>query len=353
MPGERTEKPTGKRRDEARKKGQVARSNDVNGAVVTLAALLALSSTGPKLVGKLEAAMYQGLTLISTPDVVSRQGIGTLLKTSFGSVAGSVAPIAFTCMAGGLLANVAQNRPRLNLQALKPDPKRISPVGGIKRLFGPSGAFEAAKGVLKVIVMSVVVLTAILPNLDTLAGSVGMSPQDMLSTLGHMILTIAKRAALAYVVIAAIDYVFQRWRHEKGLKMSKEDIKEESKAHNTPPEVRAAIRRRQLQAARARMMAAVPQADVVVTNPTHFAVALAYDGTKEAPEVLAKGPDLVALQIRRIAEEHGVPIVEDPPLARSLYASVEVGRQIPEEFFQAVAQLLAFVYRMANRRSAV
>src|SRR5689334_18906757 len=121
MPGERTEKPTGKRRDEARKKGQVARSNDVNGAVVTVAALLALSTTGPKLVGKLEAAMYQGLTLISTPDVVSRQGIGTVLRTSFGAVAGGVAPIAFTCMAGGLLANVAQNRPRLNTSALKPD----------------------------------------------------------------------------------------------------------------------------------------------------------------------------------------------------------------------------------------
>ncbi len=349
MPGERTEKPTGKRRDEARKKGQVARSNDVNGAAVTVAGLLALSSFGPKLVGRMEASMYQGLSQISTPDVVSQGSLGKLLASSFAPVMTMVAPIAFTCMAGGLIANIAQNRPRLNLSGIKPDPKRLNPVNGIKRLFGPSGAFEALKGVLKVTVMGVVVVTAILPNLDQLAGSVGMSPQDMLSTLGHMIFTIAKRAALAYLVIAALDYVFQRWRHEKGLKMSKEDIKEEGKAHNTPPEVRAAIRRRQIAAARARMMSAVPQADVVVTNPTHFAVALGYDGTKEAPEVLAKGPDLVALQIRRIAEENGVPVVEDPPLARSLFSSVEVGQQIPEEFFQAVAQLLAFVYRVAGR----
>ena len=260
-----------------------------------------------------------------------------------------MAPIAFACMAGGLIANIAQNRPRLNLEALKPDPKRLNPVSGIKRLFGPSGAFEAAKGVLKVIVMGVVVVTAILPNLDALAGSVGMSPQDMLSTLGHMIFTIAKRAALAYVVIAALDYVFQRYRHEKSLKMTKEDIKEEGKATTRLPRCAPPSAAARSQAARARMMAAVPQADVVVTNPTHFAVALGYDGKKEAPEVVAKGPDLVALQIRRIAEEHGVPVVEDPPLARSLFASVEVGQQIPEEFFQAVAQLLAFVYRVAGR----
>jgi flagellar biosynthetic protein FlhB len=132
--------------------------------------------------------------------------------------------------------------------------------------------------------------------------------------------------------------------------MDKQEVKEEAKQHALPPEVRSALRRRQLQAARARMMAAVPQADVVVTNPTHYAVALLYDGSKPAPEVIAKGQDLVAAQIRRIAEEHDVPIVPDPPLARSLHASVEVGQQIPEELFQAVAAVLAFVYRVARRQ---
>jgi flagellar biosynthesis protein FlhB len=349
MPGERTEKPTPKRRNEAKKKGQVARSNDMNGAVVMMASLMALGSFGPKLARNLETSMYHGLTLISTPEVVSEKGLGNLLATTFKSAGEAMLPIAAVCMIAGVLVNVVQVKPRLNLQAIKPDPKKLNPAAGLKRLFSPSSAFEAGKGVVKVLVMTAVVASALLPKLDDMAGSVGMSPQDLMNTLAGTIMTIAKRAAVAYLVIAVIDYIWQRHRHEKSLKMSKEDIKEESKSQNVAPEVRAAIRRKQIQAARARMMAAVPQADVVVTNPTHFAVALKYDGTKEAPEVLAKGPDLVAKQIRQIAEEHGVPVIEDPPLARSLYAAVEVGQQIPEEFFAAVAQLLAFVYRVAGR----
>jgi flagellar biosynthetic protein FlhB len=349
MSGERTEKPTPKRRNEARKKGQVTKSNDVNGSVVFLASLFALGSFGPKMASQLEASMYHGLTLISHPEVVSEKGIGGLLGSTFKTAGLAMAPIVFVCMIAGVIVNVAQVRPRLNMQALKPDPKKLNPAAGIKKLFGPQSAFEAGKGVAKVVVMTAVVASALLPHLDDIAGSVGMSPQDILATIAHTIMTIAKRAALAYIVIAVIDYMWARHRHEKSLKMSKEDVKEEGKSQNVAPEVKAAIRRKQLQAARARMMAAVPQADVVVTNPTHFAVALAYDGNKEAPEVLAKGPDLVAMQIRRIAEENGVPIIEDPPLARSLYASVEVGQQIPEEFFAAVAQLLAFVYRVAGR----
>src|SRR4051794_34230165 len=349
MSGERTEKPTPKRRNEAKKKGQVARSNDINGAVVTLASLMALGSFGPKLFQNLKESMYHGLTLISTPEVVSEKGLGSLLATTFKTAGVSVAPIAGVCLIAGLIVNIVQVKPRLNFQALKPDPKKLNPAAGLKRLFSPASAFEAGKGVVKVIAMTAVVASALLPKLDEMASSVGMSPQDLLSTLAHTIMTIAKRGAVAYLVIAGIDYIWQRHRHEKSLKMSKEDVKEESKSQNVAPEVRAAIRRKQLQAARARMMAAVPQADVVVTNPTHFAVALGYDGAKEAPEVLAKGPDLVAAQIRRLAQEHGVPIVEDPPLARSLYANVEVGHQIPEEFFAAVAQVLAFVYRVAGR----
>lgn len=351
MPGDRTEKPTPKRRNEARKKGQVARSADINGSLVLLASLFALGSFGPKLVDKLEGAMYQGLTQISHPEVVTQQGLGKLLATSFGAAAAAAAPIAGVCMLAGLLANIAQVRPKLNMQLLKPDPKRLNPAAGIKRLLGPSSAFEAGKGLLKVTVLGALAAFTVLPKLKEMADSVGMSPQDFLSTVGQTVLAVARRLAVAYLVIAIGDYFYQRHRHEKSLKMSKEDIKEEAKSQHLAPEVRGAIRRRQLQAARARMMAAVPQADVVVTNPTHFAVALAYDGSKGAPEVIAKGPDLIALQIRRIAEEHGVPIVEDPPLARALHASVEVGREIPEEFFQAVAQLLAFVYRVAGRRA--
>ena len=351
MPGERTEKPTPKRREEARRKGQVAKSADVNGSLVMLAALFALGSFGPKIVQTLEASMINGLSQISHPDVVSQQGIGKVLISSFSGVVTAVAPVAGVCMIAGVLANVAQVRPKINKEALKPDIKKLNPKNGIKRLFGPSGAFEAGKGLLKVLVLGVIAFITIRPKITEIAASVGMSPTDFMSAAGSMILAVSRRLAVAYLVIAIGDYFFQRHRTEKSLKMSKEDIKEEGKSQQLPPEVRGAIRRRQIQAARARMMSAVPQADVVVTNPTHFSVALKYDGKKHAPEVVAKGQDLVALQIRRIAQEHGVPIVEDPPLARSLHASVEVGQEIPEEFFQAVAQLLAFVYRVAGRRA--
>jgi flagellar biosynthesis protein FlhB len=351
MPGERTEKATPKRRDEARKKGQVAKSSDINGSVVLLASLFALGSFGPKLMQKLEASMFQGLTQIAHPEVVSQQGLGKLLATAFGTAATGAAPIAGVCLLAGVLANVAQVRPKLNLQALKPDPKKINPATGLKRLFGPSSAFEAGKGILKVTVLGAIAVFTTLPKLKEMAAAVGMSPADFVSVAGHTVLAVARRIAVAYLVIAIIDYAYQRHRHEKSLKMSKEDVKEEGKQQSLPPEVRGAIRRRQIQAARARMMSAVPQADVVVTNPTHFAVALKYDSAKAAPEVVAKGPDLVAAQIRKVANEHGIPVIEDPPLARALHAGVEVGQEIPEEFFQAVAQLLAFVFRVAGRRA--
>ncbi len=150
--------------------------------------------------------------------------------------------------------------------------------------------------------------------------------------------------------IGVADYLWQRRRVMRSLKMTKQEVKEESRQTELPSEVKGALRRRQIQASRARMMAAVPQADVVVTNPTHFAVALSYDGTRPAPVVVAKGQDLVAAQIRRIAEEHEVPVITDPPLARSLHAAVEIGQMIPAELYAAVAQVLAFVYRLANRR---
>jgi flagellar biosynthesis protein FlhB len=198
--------------------------------------------------------------------------------------------------------------------------------------------------------VGVVVALAVFPQLTQLGALVGMPPAALAVKMASMVLGIALRATAVYLLIGAIDFFYQRHRIEKSMRMDKQEVKEEAKQHALPPEVRSALRRRQIQAARARMMAAVPEADVVVTNPTHYAVALLYDGSKAAPEVVAKGKDLVAAQIRKIAEEHDVPIVPDPPLARSLHAAVEVGHPIPEELFQAVAAVLAFVYRVARRK---
>jgi flagellar biosynthesis protein FlhB len=349
--GDKTEKATPKRRSEARKKGQVAKSADLNGAVVMFAALFALSATAPHLVETLQTSLRDAFGLIASPDVVNHRGLGPLIADQARSAGLAAAPVIFTCVAAAVLVNVIQVGGKPHIGALKPDPKRLNPLQGFKTIYGPNALFEGAKNIVKVVAVGAVTALAVLPKLDELAALVGLPPSELLPTLAHTVLAIAQRAGFAYLVIGVIDYAYQRHRHEKSLKMDKQEVKEEHKSNELPPEVRGAIRRRQMQAARARMMADVPTADVVVTNPTHFAVALKYDPEKAAPEVVAKGSDLIAKKIREIAASNGVPVIADPPLARSLHASVEVGHIIPEELYQAVAQLLAFVYRTARRRA--
>jgi flagellar biosynthetic protein FlhB len=350
--GEKTEKATPKRREEARKKGQVARSQDLNGALVLIGGLIAVAVWGPHMFEKLGDSMRATIALMANPRAVTASMLGQLAVDGLETIAMTVGPVAAACMGAGVLANVIQVRPRLNAAGVKPDPKKLNPLTGAKNLFGPNLLFEGAKNITKVVIVGLITAFAVLPKLQELSALVGMAPGDFVARIGHTVLGIAQRAAAAYLVIAILDFAYQRWRHEKSLKMDKQEVKEEQKQYTAPAEVRSALRRRQMQAAKARMMAGVPEADVVVTNPTHYAVALKYEADKLAPEVVAKGKDLVAAQIRKIAEEAEVPVISDPPLARSLHSSVEVGQQIPEELYQAVAQLLAFVYRVANRKVA-
>jgi len=193
---------------------------------------------------------------------------------------------------------------------------------------------------------------AVYPKLDELAALVGTPPANLIPQIAHLVMGIAERAAVGYLVIAAADYAWQRHKHEKSLKMDKEEVKQEFKQQSLPAEIKSAQRRRAMELSRARMMDAVPTADVIVTNPTHYAVALKYESGSPAPIVVAKGVDNLAAKIREAAKDAGVMIVPDPPLARTLYANVEIGRQIPEDLFHAVAQLLAYVYRVAGLRRA-
>jgi flagellar biosynthesis protein FlhB len=352
MANDKTERATPKRRDEARKRGQVAKSVDLNGAVVMLAGLLAISLLAPHTVNTAEGALRDGLANIGHPQtLMTGAGLRELFSATMRSFLLGVGPIAGVCLVTGVLVNVAQTGIKPATQALKPDPRRLNPLAGFKNVFGTRILFETAKSLAKVGVVGAIVAQALIPRLTEVSATVGANPAALGSLLASMVFAIAQRAALAYLLIGAVDYGYQRWRHEKSLRMSKEELREEMKQHSLPAEVKGALRRRQLQAARARMMAAVPQADVVVVNPTHFAVALKYDGTRPAPECVAKGQDLIALQIRRLAEEHGVPVVEDRPLARSLHAAIEIGQIVPEELYQAVAQVLAYVYRVARRRA--
>jgi flagellar biosynthetic protein FlhB len=350
MAGDKTEKATPKKRSEARNKGQVAKSADLNGAVVMLAGLFTLAATGPAIVQRCEDAMRSTLTM--SAGVVDRSTIGSVILQVLQTVGLSVAPIAFACMVAGVVANVAQVRFKITPAALKPNFKKLNPASGAKQIFGPNMAVEAAKSITKVAVVGAIVAAGLIPAIPTLGVLVGMEPEQLGAQLADMVMGIAKRAGFAFLLIGLADYVWQRHRHDKSMKMDKQEIREESKGQSLPQEVRSAQRRRAMQLSRARMMDAIPEADVIVTNPTHFSVALKYGDGMLAPQVVAKGQDLIALKIRQIAAEHGVPVLPNPPLARGLYASVEVGQAIPEEFFGAVAHVLAFVYRTAKRKAA-
>jgi len=348
---EQTEKATPKHRKRAREKGQVARSTDLGGAVVLVAGLIAIGVMGPQIVASAAATFHEMLAQIAHPGkATTAAGLNELMHSGLSTIALAVAPIAATCMVAGVLASVAQVGFHPSTKPLKPDFRRINPASGLRNLLGPNLAFELFKTTAKVAIVAAVAALALLPGMTDLVSKVGIPAGALGRLMGARASSIAETAAFAYLGIGLLDYGWKRYRHEKQLKMTKQQVKDETRQYGVSAEVKMAQRRRQMQAARARMMAAVPNADVIVTNPTHFAVALKYDGKYTAPLVVAKGQDLIAAQIRRIAEENDVPVVPDPPLARALHASVEIGQIIPEELYAAVAQVLAFVYRLAGRR---
>ncbi len=348
---DKTEKATPKRREEARKRGQVARSMDLNGAVVLLAGLFAIVSFGGAIADRMGSFLRWCLQTAADPQAaVSDRGLGHVMLVALEQTALSVAPVAAAAAVAGIVVNLAQTGFHPSVQALKPDPRRINPISGFKNVFGVNGLVEAGKAIVKVTVVGAIVAAALIPRLTEIGAMVGIQPVELGADLFSTAMALAQRAAIAYLLIGVVDVFWQRYRHEKSIRMDKQEVKDEAKQQMLPAEVRAALRRRQMSIARARMMADVPTADVVVTNPTHYAVALKYERGSTAPVVVAKGADLIAARIREIAREHGVPIVPDPPLARSLHQTVEVGQQIPEDLFGAVAQVLAYVYRMAGQR---
>ena len=348
---DRTEKATPKRRKRARERGQVARSGDLSGALVIAAGLGTVALTGSTIAESGGQSLREMLGEISHPaQATTAAGLNGLMHSALSVVITCVAPVALACVGAAVVAGVAQVGFRPAGHALKPDFRRLNPVSGMRNLLGPNLIFEALKATVKVAAVGLVATLALLPGLTDLASIVGISPGALGSFSAQKALAIAEPAVLAYVGVGVVDYFWKRRRHERQLRMTKQEVKDEVRQYGVSAEVKAALRRRQMQAARSRMMAAVPEADVVVANPTHFAVALRYDGSRLAPEVIAKGTDLIAAQIRRVAEENDVPVVTDPPLARALHSSTEIGQVIPPELYAAVARVLAFVYRLAGRR---
>jgi flagellar biosynthetic protein FlhB len=212
---DKTEKATPKKRQEARKKGQVAKSQDLNGAVVMFAALFALSATAPHLVATLQASLRDAFTLVATPDVVNSRGLGPLVSAQAKSAALAAAPVLLTCVAAAVLINVIQVGGKPHIQALKPDPKRLNPLSGFKNIYGPNALFEGGKSLAKVGAVGAVTALAVLPKFDEYSALVGLPPSELLPTLGHTVLGIAQRAGMAYLLIGVVDYAYQRYRHEK------------------------------------------------------------------------------------------------------------------------------------------
>jgi flagellar biosynthetic protein FlhB len=347
----KTEPATPKRRNKARSEGRVAKSAEINHTAVLMATLAALALTAPRMLSKTEGIMHDGLVRTGSPSLIDHgAGLSGLTSWAMRSTASALFPILLAAAGAGIIASVSQVGLKFSLKTIKPSLSKLNVAKGVKQLFSPQKGVDLVKSLAKLIIVGAVGGSALWAQLPRLGLIVGMPPGALLINISHLVLSISIRVVAALVVIAALDYIHEKRKFEKNMKMTKQEVKQESREADLPPEIKGKIRGKQYELARKRMLSDVPSADVVVVNPTHFAVALRYDGTKAAPEVVAKGVDHLARRIREIAEESGVTIVREPPLARALYRDVELGEQIPEELFGAVAEVLAFVFRTARRR---
>ncbi len=349
---QRTEPATPRRREEARRKGQVAQSRELPSVAVMGAALLALlSPLGSELGETLLLGLRQGFTQAGDPPSTLTDFHAALLG-SIAPAAAALAPIVLLASVLGALMLFVQIGPLFHLEILMPRFERLDPIQGAKRLVNLDRLFDLAKSLFKVAAVGIVATLVLMGEADAVLGLFGSDLASAIGLTGRLALRLAACLLGLLGVLALLDLVYQRWRHEERLKMSKRDVRDELRQREGDPLLRGRFRALHRELSRSRMIAAVAEADVVVTNPTHYAVALRYDRTTmAAPHVLAKGRDRVAERIRAAATEHGVPIVENPPLARVLERTAEVGREIPENLFQAVAEVLAYVYRLQPQRA--
>jgi flagellar biosynthetic protein FlhB len=349
-PGERTESPSQKRLDDARKAGRVPRSRDLGTAVVVLTGAVALRFLGAKFGERLAGIMRDSLTFDHTQ---IGDGSWMLSRLEHAAAQGllAAAPLLGLLVAAALLAPLAIGGWTFSTTALVPDFSRLDPVAGFGRVFSVRGFIELSKALARFIVVALVAIIVLSHQFHSFAGlgtePMGTGIAHALSLVGTAF--IALGGALA--AIALVDVPLAIWQYNQQMRMSRQELRDEHKETEGSPESRSRVRRVQQQLARRRMMSKVPKADVVVTNPTHFAVALQYDDKRHrAPIVVAKGVELIALKIREIAEEHQVPIIEAPPLARALHANCELGDEIPTRLYAAVAKVLTYVYQLRGSR---
>ena len=343
---EKTEQPTPKKKEEVRKKGDVAKSRELPSVAVLLAGLSTLVIFGSYIYTGIHTTVHEAFSLMTLRELEISDFM-TFANKIIGTFILTVLPLFAAIFVTAVLSNIAQVGFMLTGETIKPKLEKLNFIKGFGRLFSKQSLMELIKTLLKLAIVGCVAYLSVRSEMKYVPALGDMEVNEIVSYSMATVFKISIRCVLAMICLVAIDYAFQRWDFMKKIKMSKKEVKDELKKTEGDPLVKSRIRSIQMEMARRRMMQEVPKADVVITNPTHLAVAIKYDNSiMTAPRVLAKGAGEVAKRIRAVAEEHNVPVLEDKEVARSLYASVELGQEIPPDLYEAVAQILAHIYKL-------
>lgn len=349
---EKTEAATPKKKQDARKKGQVLMSRDISSVISLLLGFIALNALGPYLIkGFIE--YYLGImnAIELRDDLFNVNALNQLFIDGVSVTLKLTLPIMLVLTAAGVIGSYIQVGFLFTLEPLKPDFNKINPLSGFKRLFSMKSIAELFKSTAKGVLIGVIVWLYVRDRQEVLVNLMNLDYRLAAVEIWKMTFDLVMRICVLLVVLGIMDYFYRSWEFEKDLRMSKKEIKEEYKLMEGDPMLKSKIKEKQRSLAMSRMMQEVPKADVVITNPTHFAIALRYNTSEEnAPKVLAKGQDLVAMRIRQMAEENGIPLVENKPLAQALYKEIDIGALIPAHFYEAVAEVLAYVYSLKNKK---
>lgn len=349
--GEKTEKPTLKKRRDARERGQVFRSVEINSAIVLLAGFTMLKIAIPGIIDNLKKVYISFLGgSIILDQVFSYEGLRKLSIDLGWSLVITIAPFMLVTLVVGLIANYVQVGFLFTTKTIVPKLNRINPLEGFKRIFSKRALVDFLKSIIKLVIIGSVVYTELKSGFSQINRWFIVDLWQGIPLIGNNAYTIALKISIILLILAILDYGYQWWQYEIDLKMTKQEVKDEYKLMEGDPQIRSRIRGKQRELGMQRMMQAIPKADVVITNPTHYAVALSYDPDKDdAPIVVAKGQGFLALRIKEVASRNNVVITENKPLAQALYRSTDVGQSIPSELFHAVAEVLAFVYDLKGK----
>jgi len=348
--GERTEEPTAKKLRESRQKGQVPKSQDLAGSLSLFGGLITFLVFGSTITSMFARVMTKTLSGDISADILALDSIYAASKVAAFETIVTVTPILVLAAVVAYIGNFIQVGWLLSAEPIQPKFNKLSPIAGIKRIFGVRGVVKTVINTLKLTVMIFVTTVFITSNLDSISVLPKLTPLMALTAIMRLIFILAIILSLLLLFLAIIDFIYQRHQHTKDLRMSKQEVKDERKSMEGDPMLKGRRRQMAREIVMQQIGASVPEADVIVTNPTHFSVAIKYDPeTMGAPKITAKGADLIAFRIRQIARQNSVPIIERPPLARALYWGIEVGQEVTLEHYEAVAELLAFVYKIDSR----